>query len=59
LLHGKAVLVETSVDSEDVSLEFLSKSIGFNLLSHTLFEKDSASVIIIDVKRFGGTVGGV
>jgi hypothetical protein len=59
LFHGKAVLIETSVDSEDVSLELIAESISLNFLSHSSFEEDSASVVIIDIERFGGSVGRV
>lgn len=59
LFHGETVLVEASVDSEDIALELLSESIGFNFLAHTLLEEDSASVVIIDFERLGSAVGGV
>ena len=59
LLHGETVLVEAAVDSEDIALELLSKSIGFNFLAHTFLEKDSAFVVIIDFERLGCAVSGV
>jgi hypothetical protein len=59
LFHGESVLVESSVDSEDISFELLSKSIGLNFLTHPSFEEDSAAIVIIDIERFGGSVGGV
>ena len=59
LLHGEAVLIESSVDSEDVSLELLAEGIGLNFLPHPLLEEDSASVVIVDIERFGRSVSGV
>lgn len=59
LFHGESVLVESSVDSEDVAFELLSKGIGLNFLTHPSFEEDSAAIVIIDIERFRGSVGGV
>ena len=59
LFHGKAVLIEASVDFEDVTFKLLAECISLNFLSHSFFEEDSASVIIIDIERFGGSVGRV
>ena len=59
LFHGKTVFIEASVNFEDITLELLSEGICFNFLSHSLFEKDSASIIIIDFKGFGGSVCGI
>jgi hypothetical protein len=59
LFHGKTVLIITTGDLENVSLELISKWIGFNLLAHSFFEEYSALIIIIDVDRFSGSVDGV
>jgi hypothetical protein len=58
LLHGESVLIEASRDSEDISLELIAEGISLNFLTHSLLEEDSASVVIIDIKRFGGSVCG-
>jgi len=50
LLHGKAVLIEATSNSEDVSLELFAKVISFNFLADSLLEEDSASVVIIDIE---------
>jgi hypothetical protein len=59
LLHGEAVLVETTVDSENVALELFTKGICLNFLTHSLLEEDSASVVIVDIERFGCAVSRV
>jgi len=59
LLHGKPVFIKTTCNSEDVSLELFAKVISFDFLADSLLEEDSAPVVIIDVERFGRTVGGV
>jgi hypothetical protein len=59
LFHGEAVLVEASVDSEDVSFELFSEGIGLNFLSHSLLKEDPASVIVVDFEGLSGAVGGV
>lgn len=58
LFHGKSVFVETTLDSEDIALVFITKTICFNFLTHSLLEEDSASVVIIDLERFSSAVGG-
>jgi hypothetical protein len=50
LLHGESVLVEATLNSEDVALELITKTICFNLLTHSLLEEDSASVVIVDIE---------
>jgi hypothetical protein len=57
LFHGKAVLVEAAVDSEDIAFELLSKGVSLNFLAHAFLEEDSAPVVIVDIERFGGSVG--
>jgi hypothetical protein len=59
LLHSEAVLIKATIDPKNIALKLLSESIGLNFLSHTLLEKDSASVVIIDIKGFGSAVCGV
>jgi hypothetical protein len=59
LLHGEAVFIKATIDPEHIALKLLSESIGLNFLSHALLEKDSASVVIIDIKGFGSAVGRV
>ena len=36
LLHGEPLLVVTPGNAEHVTLELISKSVGFNFLAHTL-----------------------
>jgi hypothetical protein len=59
LFHGETVFIITTGDFEDVSLELVSKWVGFNLLSHSFFEEDSALIIVIDVDGLGGAVNWV
>jgi hypothetical protein len=59
LFHGETVFIIATGDFEDVSLEFVSKGVGFNLLSHSFFEEDSALIIVIDVDGLGGAVNWV
>jgi hypothetical protein len=59
LLHGKSVTVITTGDFENVSLEFVSQWIGFNLLAHSFFEEDSALIIVVDIDGFGCSVNRV
>jgi hypothetical protein len=58
LLHGEAVFIEATVDLEDVSLELLTEGISLDFLTHSLLEEYSASVVIIDIERFGSAVDG-
>ena len=59
MLHGKAILIKATVDLEDVAFELLTKGIGLNLLSHTAFKEDSASIVIINIDGAGGALVGV
>ena len=36
LLHGETLLVVASGDTENIALELISKSVGFNFLAHAL-----------------------
>ena len=57
LFHGKTIFVKATVDSKNIAFELFSKIIGFHFLAHSLFEEDSALVIVIDFKGFCGPVG--
>ena len=59
LFHGKSVLIESSVDFENVALELFAEGISLNFLTHSLLEEDSASVVIIDIEALGSTVYGM
>jgi hypothetical protein len=59
LFHGKTVLIIATGNFEDISLEFVTKWISFNLLPHSFFKENSALIIVIDVDGFSGTVDGV
>jgi hypothetical protein len=56
LFHGKTVLIITTGDLENVSLELISKWISFNLLSHSFFEEYSALIIIVNIDGFSCSV---
>lgn len=59
LFHGKSVFIESSSDSEDISLELFAENISFNFLTHSLLVEDSASVVIIDIEWLSSAVCGV
>ena len=59
LFHGETVFIIATGDFEDVSLEFVSKGVGFNLLSHSFFKEYSALIIIVDIDGFSCSVDGV
>lgn len=52
LLHGKALLVVTTGNAENVSLPFVSNGIAFNLLAHAFVIKDAEFVFIVNVDEF-------
>ena len=56
LLHGKTIVVIATGDLENISFELFSKIIGFNFLSHSLFEEMSPAIGIVDHHCLGGSV---
>lgn len=40
LLHGETILIVTTSDLEDVSLEFITKSVSFDFLAHSSTVED-------------------
>jgi len=48
LLHGETVLIVTTSDFEDVSLEFVTKTVTFDFLAHSSSVEDGKLLIVID-----------
>jgi len=48
LLHGETVLIVTAGNFEDVSLEFITKSVTFDFLAHSFTVEDGKLLVIID-----------
>jgi len=48
LLHGETVLIVTTGNFEDVSLEFITKSVTFDFLAHSFTVEDGKLLVIID-----------
>lgn len=59
LLHWETLLVVTTSDLEDVTLEFVRDEVTFNFLTHTLVVEGTQLVVIIDVDGLLSTVGWV
>ena len=55
LLHGETLLVITTGDLEDVSLEFVPKGIGFNLLGDALVIENAQLSLIRDLDELLAT----
>ena len=56
LLHWESLLVVTSGDLEDVSLEFVTNRVAWYFVSHSLVHEDSHFPVIIDVDEFVGPI---
>lgn len=52
LLHWETLLVVTSGDTEDVALEFVSKTVTWNFGRHTFVVKDTDSSLIFNLNKF-------
>jgi len=48
LFHGETVLIVTTGNFEDVSLEFITKSVTFDFLAHSFTVEDGKLLVIID-----------
>lgn len=59
LLHGETLLVVTTGDLEDVTLELVAHKVTLNLLAHTLLVEGTQLVLVINVDTLLGTVGWV
>lgn len=52
LAHGEALLVVSSRDAEDVSLELLAQDVSVNFLGHTAFVQVLEALFVIDFDDF-------
>ena len=52
-------MIEASGNSEDIAFKLFAKTISLDLLAHSPVEEDPALVIVIDFKRFGGSLSRV
>lgn len=59
LLHGETLLVVSSHDLEDVSLELISHLVSIDLLSDSLLIEDSENLLVVDFEAFLRTSGGI
>jgi hypothetical protein len=50
LLHWETLLVVTTSNSNDVSLEFITKSINLYLCRHSLVPEDSGLAVIVNLE---------
>lgn len=48
LLHGETVLIVTTGNLEDVSLEFITENVTFDFLAHSFTVEDGKLLVIID-----------
>ena len=59
LLHGETLLIESSSDTEDVSLVLVSQEVSRDILTDALIVEGAVSALLIDFEHLGGTSGGV
>lgn len=59
LLHWETLLVVTTGDLEDVTLELVADSVTFDLLAHTLVVEGTQLVLVLNLDTLLGTVGWV
>jgi len=59
LLHGETLLVESSSDTEDISLVLISQEITRHLLTDALIVEGTVLLLVIDFVHLGGSSGGV
>merc|ERR1719220_1880091 len=59
LLHGEALLVVASGDTENISLELVTKGVGLHLLAHPLLVKGTHLQLIGDLDQLLATRGRV
>lgn len=59
LLHWETLLVVTTSDLEDVTLEFVTDRVTLDLLAHTLLVEDTQLVLVLDLNALLGTVSWV
>jgi len=49
LLHGKALLVIAASDAEDVALPFITKTVAWHFIAHSLVHEDAQLAVIVDL----------
>jgi len=59
LLHGKALLVIAASDAEDVALPFITKTVAWHFIAHSLLHEDAQLALIINLEEFLRPVGRV
>lgn len=59
LLHWESLLVVSSGDLEDVSLELVTDTVTWNLVSHSLVHEDTDLSVVIDIDQFVRPIGWV
>lgn len=59
LLHGKTLLIESSSDTEDVSLVLVSQEFSRDILTDALIVEGAVLALLIDFVHLSGTSGGV
>jgi len=59
LLHGKALLVITASNAEDVAFPFIAQAVGWHLVAHTLLHEDTQLAVIFDLEKFLRPIGRV
>lgn len=59
LLHGETLLVVTTGNLEDVTLELVTERVTLDFLTHSLLVEDADLVFVIDFDELLSAVGGV
>lgn len=59
LLHWETLLVVTTSDAHNITLPLITKAVGWDLLAHLLFHKDSELSLVVDFDEFLRPVGRV
>lgn len=59
LLHWESLLVVSSGNLEDVTLELVTDTVTWNLVSHSLVHEDSDLSVVVDIDQFVGPIGRV
>jgi hypothetical protein len=52
LLHGKALLVVATGDTENVAFEFIAHRVAGHFLAHTSVDEDSELAVVFDFDGF-------
>jgi len=59
LLHGKALLVIAASDAEDVALPFITETVAWHFVAHSLLHEDAQLALIIHFEKFLRPIGRV